>query len=215
MTSTLTPRSASPVAAARPAIPAPTTTASRPRRQRRRAVQTLRRRKGAAAAVGRHGAIPRKVCAMLVSQPGMVSLRTAVNPASRSRCRNCVAPSNVSTLRHKCRYSVASPGLPPAGGNDDAPAHRVPDRGRGPGVAHRVVVHRQRGAGRQQVAQRPQLGVGIGQIADQIRGQDPVERAGDAVLGEAFDGCVHEPDRRRPRFALALRRASPATRRSR
>ena len=77
-------------------------------------------------------------------------------------------------------------GLPPAGRDDDAPAHRVPDRGGDARVAHRVVVHRQRGAGRQQVAQRPQLGVGVGEVADQVGGQDPVERADDAVFGEAL-----------------------------
>ncbi len=83
-------------------------------------------------------------------------------------------------------------GLPPSGRDDDAPAHRVPHRGRGSRVAHRVVVHRQGGAGRQQVAQGTQLGVGIGQVADQVCGQDPVERADDAVVGKAFHGCVHE-----------------------
>ncbi len=95
-------------------------------------------------------------------------------------------------------------GLPPARRDDDAPAHRVPHRGRGSRVAHRVVVHRQGGAGRQQVAQGAQLGVGIGQVADQVGGQDPVERADDAVVGKAFHGGVHELDRRGPGFVLGF-----------
>ena len=74
---------------------------ARSRRQRVGAGQAPRCRVRPATPIGHRGASPRKVCTMLVSQPGMVSLCTAVNPASRSRCRNCVAPSNVSTLRHR------------------------------------------------------------------------------------------------------------------
>ena len=76
---------------------------ARLRRQRLGVAQALRRRKRAAMPVGHDGAFPRKVCAMLASQPGMVSLRTDVNPASRIRCRNRVTPSKVNTLRHRCR----------------------------------------------------------------------------------------------------------------
>ncbi|CAG7314012.1 hypothetical protein PICSAR64_01315 [Mycobacterium avium subsp. paratuberculosis] len=50
---------------------------------------------------GHEGASARKVCTMPASQPGMVSLWTAVKPASASRARNRVAPSNASTLRHR------------------------------------------------------------------------------------------------------------------
>ena len=42
-------------------------------------------RNDVAAAVGHRGASPEKVCTMLCSQPGMLSTRTAVNPASRMR----------------------------------------------------------------------------------------------------------------------------------
>ena len=45
--------------------------------------------------------------------------------------------------------------------------------------------------GRSSVAQRPQLGVGVGEVADQVRGEDAVERAVDAGVGEALDaGCA-------------------------
>src|SRR6185312_1069604 len=64
------------------------------RRQYPGAAQAVRCRECAAAAVGHDGALTRKVCAMLVSQPGMVSLCTPTKPTSRSRRRKRWAPSN-------------------------------------------------------------------------------------------------------------------------
>ena len=49
------------------------------------------------------GASARKVCTMSRCQPGIVSLCTPVKPAAASRRWSAAAPSNVFTLRHKCR----------------------------------------------------------------------------------------------------------------
>ena len=196
MTSTVTPRSASPVAAARPAIPAPTTTAVRRDDSAAALRRPVWRGKGAATAVGGHrGASPRNVCTMLVSQPGIVSLRTAVKPASRKPLpeSRCAVECQHAAPQIPVQRRVA--GLPPAGGNDDAPAHRVPDRGRGRESRTEYSCTASVAPGASRLRRARSWVSRIGEIADQIGGQDAVERADDAAVGEVFDGGVHEPHR--------------------
>ena len=204
MTSTATPRSASPVAAARPGDAGADDDDSRPRRQRLGVGRPVRRRGSCGVRSVIEGAFPRKVCAMLRCQPGIVSLRTAVKPllahplpesrctVERTRCATGAGTASRRRVRNRPHGMMMRR------------AHRVPDRGGDPRITHRVVVHRQRRARAQQGAQRPQLGVGVGEVADQVGGQDAVERTDDAGFPRGPRAAVHETDRGGPRFGLRL-----------
>ena len=92
-------------------------------------------------------------------------------------------------------------------------AHRLPHGAGRPGVRDRVLVHGQGAAGPQQLAQVAQRGVRVGHVADQVRGEDAVERPVHAGGGQLLDRSVHERDRRRPRLGPGARPASRPRRR--
>ena len=82
--------------------------------------------------------------------------------------------------------------------DDDRPADERPHPPAAGGVAHRVVVHRQRRPGLEEVVELPQRDVRRGQVPEQVRGEDPVELARHAGRGEVHGVAVHEGDRVRP-----------------
>ena len=66
------------------------------------------------------------------------------------------------------------------------------------GVAHRVVVHGERRARLEEVVERAQRDVRCRQVAQQVRGEDAVERAGHPRCREVHRVAVHEGHGGRP-----------------
>ena len=97
--------------------------------------------------------LARNVCTMPRCQPGTVSLCTPVNPASRSRRRKRAAPSNAVHAAAQVAVERGVAGGQPAGRDDDAQGHRLPDGAGAERVPHRVLVHGQGAARPQQVVQ--------------------------------------------------------------
>ena len=177
MTSTLTPRSTSPVAAASPAMPAADHDDARRAGQRARHPEGRARRMAGATRICHRGASARKVCTMLRCQPGTVSLRTlseAVGPQPVTERLGAVELVDAAP-QVAVEAGVAAAHL--AHRDDDRRAHRVPHGGRDPRVADRVLVHRQSRAWPQKRSELAQLRIGVLEVAQQVGGEDAVERS--------------------------------------
>ena len=118
----------------------------------------------------------------------------------------CVAqplrqPLDPVELQHAAPQIPVEPagaGAQAAHRDDDRPADEGPDPPAARGVAHRVVVHGERRARLEEVVERAQRDVRRGQVAQQVRGEDAVERAGHPRCREVHRVAVHEGHGLRP-----------------
>ena len=123
-------------------------------------------------------------------------------PRSRRRRAGggiAAAPSNASTLRHRCRYSVVSRVCRHPDGMMMPQQTAVQVHTARPGIARPSTRAPPSVApGRSSSRNRFNCRVRIGQVANQIGRQDAVERALDGEVGEILDAAVDESHRRRP-----------------
>ena len=166
--------------------------------------------------IGHRGASARKVCTMLRCQPGIVSLRTAVKPLARSRFRNALAPSKSLHAAPQVAVQAGVAAAQPAHRDDDRRADRVPHRTSPAGSREPSTRAPPAFApGRSSVRNARNWASGSVEVAQQVRGEDAVERPVDAGVGDVLDAAVHEPHRRRASAWRRPRPACPTTRRPR
>ncbi len=197
----------------------------RRRRRRRAACCAARSRRAGRAAAGwltRRGSIiaarpPGRCARCCAASPASVSLCTSVKPAGAAAGSGSPRPRRTSfTLRHRCRYRCCHRSARQPDRDDDA---RSTPRSRSPCATRESRTEYSCTAsvapGRSSVRNAAQLGVRVGEVAQQVGGEDAVERAVDAGVGEVLDPAVHEAHRRRPATWRRPRPACPPRRRRR